>query len=110
MNVLNFRSLSDREAFIKITGAFLWLLILIAFAACCYFVFFQGAVYQEALRVSGWRLVIASAAFGIGFSALWRIRKRVIDRHLLDTYGEECCKTLRHPIIPAQEAQAAPRP
>lgn len=91
---------------IKGTGALLFIMLAAALCAFVYgaFGYFGGALSREALSAQGRCFIIGGVAFGVAFSALWLLRKRAIQRHLLDAYGEECCKMLRRPIIPKRKA------
>lgn len=97
---------NDRSSLLsfRLSGVFLLLLLAVAFFVCVYAVL-RGGVYREALQTRGKWLCGGSVGFALVFFLIWRLRRDAIDKHLLETYGEECCKPIRVPTLAADGAE-----
>ena len=84
---------------IKAMDLFLWGLMIAAATVLVYGVMVSSTVYQGELQRQGVLLMIAGVIFAVLFIVCWLIRYNAINRKLVDTYGEECCKPIQNPVF-----------
>ena len=86
---------------IRLMGYVLFALTGMACVICliCALLLLRGQFYKEALQLQGYALMASGLIFPVLFVPIWYLRLRAIDRNLKATYGEECCKPIRVPVI-----------
>lgn len=86
---------------IQLTGYVLFALTGMACFICliCVCLLLWGQFYKETLRLQGYALITSGLVFPVLFVPIWYARLRAIDLHLKATYGEECCKPIRVPVL-----------